>query len=341
VVGTHALLTEGVGFKSLAVAVIDEQHRFGVHQRAGLTAKARGGFVPHVLVMTATPIPRTLAMTLFGDLDVSTIEGLPPGRKPVKTRVVDPAVAGEVYAWVRTRLELGEQAFIVAPAIDPVEGIGGPGGAGVGGGAGELGTVASVVALVERLRAGELHGKRLEVLHGQMPAPEREATMKRFRAGEIDALVATTIVEVGVDVPNATVMVVEQAERFGLAQLHQLRGRVGRGGKGGACILIGKPMTPDAEARLAALAASGDGFALAERDLEIRGFGDLLGVRQSGMPPFKVADLTRDLDLLTLARRDAAAVAAEDPLLAMSGRGLLKRRLLKAHGGWLELGGVG
>ena len=334
VIGTHAVIGQGVKFASLAVVVIDEQHRFGVHQRAKLRAKGESAdLVPHTLVMTATPIPRTLAMTLFGDLDVSTIDKLPPGRKPVKTRVVPPPLAGEVYSWVRERVEKGEQAFVVAPAIEPGDpddgtSINGPG------------SLASVKELHERLGRAELAGKRLDVMHGQMEQHERESVMDRFRRGEIDVLIATTVIEVGVDVANATVIVVEHAERFGLAQLHQLRGRVGRGSKPGACILIATPVTPQSEARLATLAATTDGFKLAEKDLEIRGFGDVLGVRQSGMPPFKVADLSKDLDLLTMARRDAMAMVKASPKLDKPELALLKRRLLRAHGKWLGLGEV-
>ncbi|MGQ0627398.1 MAG: ATP-dependent DNA helicase RecG [Phycisphaerales bacterium] len=330
VVGTHALLTKDVAFRSLAVAVVDEQHRFGVHQRAGLRGKAGGGRSPHMLVMTATPIPRTLALTLFGDLDVSSIRALPPGRKPIKTRVVSPGVVGEVYPWVNERLTKGEQAYIVAPAISVGENPDD-----------EFGSLTSVTELHDRLRDGPLRGRRLAVLHGQMPHAAREEVMARFRAGEVDALVATTVIEVGVDVPNATLMVVEHAERFGLAQLHQLRGRVGRGTRPSACILIGAPVTPEAERRLAVMATTLDGFQLAEKDLEIRGFGDVLGTRQAGMPPFRVADLPRDLELLTLARRDAFAWIARSPTLMRPEERLLRRRLLNAHGAWLDLADVG
>ncbi len=332
VIGTHALLTGEVVFKHLAVAVIDEQHRFGVRQRAHLRSSQTG--TPHTLVMTATPIPRTLALTLFGDLDVSLIKGLPPGRKPVRTRVVTPATAPEVYAWLRTRLDAGDQAFVVAPAIDAGD---------------EPGALASVRELHERLGAGPLAGKRLAVMHGKLDFATRAAVMSRFREGKIDCLIATTVVEVGVDVPNATIMIVEHAERFGLAQLHQLRGRVGRGPKPAACVLIAAPLTPDAEARLAAIAKTTDGFRLAEADLEIRGFGDVAGSRQAGLPPFKVAQLPADLDLLSMARRDAAKLVA-GVLTADGPTGptpldphtrLLRSRLQKAHGKGLMLADVG
>ncbi len=365
-IGTHALLTESVRFASLAVAIIDEQHRFGVHQRARLrqkgtgtpaeraapearedgllagaaaepaaaesaaTGAAEGGndlSTPHVLVMTATPIPRTLAITLFGDLDVSTIRGLPPGRKPVRTRVVGMDKWDEVYAYVRKRLDDGDQAYIVVPAIDT--------GAEEG-----LNDLRTVQARLES-PGGPLDGKRIAALHGRLSPQTREHVMARFRAGLIDALVATTVIEVGVDVPNATVMVVEHADRFGLAQLHQLRGRVGRGPKPSVCVLIGEPTTEEAAARLRVIARTSDGFELAEQDLEIRGPGELFGVRQAGIPPFKVADLMHDRELLGMARRDAAAWIARSPTLEGPGEALLRRRLLKAHGAWLGLADVG
>ncbi|CAN5748500.1 ATP-dependent DNA helicase RecG [soil metagenome] len=339
VVGTHALLSEGVRFHALGVAVVDEQHRFGVHQRAALRVQggagaARKAEAPHTLVMTATPIPRTLALTIFGDLDVSTIDELPPGRKPVATRVVTPASRSEVYGFVRKRLERGEQAFIVVPAIEPgaelvepAEGM-------------PAIRLRSVAEVAKELSAGALKGLRLGQVHGRLARAERERVMDEFRAGTLDALIATTVIEVGVDVPNATVMVVEDAERFGLAQLHQLRGRVGRGTKPSVCILIGAAVTDAAGARLESLAKLSDGFKLAERDFELRGFGDVIGSRQSGLPPFKVADLARDVDLLHLSRRDAQGWIARSPLLAAPEEALLKRRVLKAHGKWLGLGDV-
>jgi ATP-dependent DNA helicase RecG len=378
-VGTHALLTESVRFRSLAVAVIDEQHRFGVHQRAGLRGKGAPGDaaadprqpVPHTLVMTATPIPRTLAMTLLGDLDVSTIRQLPPGRKPVATRVLPATRRDEVYRFVRGRIDKGEQAFVVAPMIGdggeetdnppelweptgpadpPAEARGSLGVApalGPSPGAGGA-RPRAVLELHAQLAAGPLAGTRLGVMHGRLPPPARERVMAEFRAGRLDALVCTTIVEVGVDVPNATVMVIEDAARFGLAQLHQLRGRVGRGSKPAACILVGppEPLVPPAKGsppdparqRLAVMAKTTDGFKLAEADLELRGFGDVIGVRQSGMPPFKVADPGKDLDLLVMAKRDAAGIIEADPTLAGPASALLLRRLLKAHGRWLGLG---
>ncbi len=320
VVGTHALLTERVGFRSLAVAVIDEQHRFGVHQRARLRAK--GGdprSAPHVLVMTATPIPRTLTLTIFGDLDVSTIRGLPPGRMPVTTKLVGFEQTDEVYDYVRTRIDRGEQAYIVVPAID------------------EGGALRDVRSTVKRLEESSLSGKRVAALHGRMKRETREQVMGRFRAGLIDALVSTTVIEVGVDVPNASIMVIEHAERFGLAQLHQLRGRVGRGSARSLCALIANPETEDARRRLDALVSTSDGFALAEKDLEIRGPGELLGARQSGLPPLRVADLLGDRDLLQVARRDAAAWIERSPELDRPGEALLRSRLMKTYGATMGL----
>ena len=338
IIGTHALLTESVRFSSLAVAVIDEQHRFGVHQRAALRTKttqaddvaadhgAAGAgdssdpspeveLSPHVLVMTATPIPRTLAQTLLGDLDVSTIRGLPPGRQPILTRHVTADQSDEVYDYLRRRVDAGEQAYVVVPAVE----------------AGEQG-LADVTTHAERLRAGPLAGRAVAVLHGRINRDERRRVMDDFRAGRIDVLVATTVIEVGVDVPNATMMVVEHADRFGLAQLHQLRGRIGRGERPSLCVLIGDPVSDDGTARINAMVATNDGFVIAEKDLEIRGPGELFGWRQSGEPPFRVARLNEDQDLLALARRDARQWIENNPTMAGDELALLRKRLLKAYG---------
>jgi len=324
VVGTHALLTETVHLPSLAVAVIDEQHRFGVHQRATLRAKAEDDASrPHVLVMTATPIPRTLSLTLFGDLDVSTIAGRPPGRDPVLTRVVGRDERPAVESFLAERVAAGEQGYVVVPAVEAAE------------------DRASVETTVDELARGPLAGRRLAAVHGRLDAGERRSIMDGFRAGDVDVLVATTVIEVGVDVPNATVMVILDADRFGLAQLHQLRGRVGRGERTSLCVLVADPETEDAAARLAAVADTDDGFAIAEADLKIRGPGELFGARQSGIAPFRVADLTRDAELLALARADARAWIERDPGLAGPEHTLLKRRVLKAHGRALGLGDVG
>ncbi|MGP1310201.1 MAG: ATP-dependent DNA helicase RecG, partial [Phycisphaerales bacterium] len=320
VVGTHALLTERVRFRDLAVAVIDEQHRFGVEQRGTLRERVDDpSSRPHTLVMTATPIPRTLALTIFGDLDVSNIQGLPPGRQPITTRVVGPEQRDEVYAFLRERVDKGDQAYVVLPAIE------------------ESGTLRGVRATAKRLEETHLAGVRVATLHGQLKRETRERVMERFRSGKIDVLVATTVIEVGVDVPGANLMIVEQAERFGLAQLHQLRGRVGRGERKSVCILIGESTTPDAQQRLEAMRTIADGFQLAERDFEIRGPGEMLGLKQAGAPPLKVADFARDYELLRMARRDAAEWIERSPELSGTDEQVLKRRVLKAHGEWLAL----
>ena len=349
VVGTHALLSEAEKLPGLALAVIDEQHRFGVRQRAAMRVAmgdrldeadadeaddaGRGrdergrSILPHQLVMTATPIPRTLSLTLLGDLDVSTIDELPPGRTPVTTRVVQPAQSDTVYDYVRGRLERGEQAYVVVPAIE----------------AESASDLKTVTERVESLRARFGTGLAVEAVHGRMGADELARVMKRFRAGEVAALVATTVIEVGVDVPRATIMVVEHAERFGLAQLHQLRGRVGRGRTGGKplCVLIAEPATEDAQARMDAIASTRDGFKIAEKDLEIRGMGELLGTRQSGAPPLRTARIPEDMDLLHLARRDAQAIVEEDPALAGAKWAALRTRLVREHGEALGLVDVG
>ena len=324
VVGTHALLTGDVRFHALAIAVVDEQHRFGVAQRAELRGKAPAGQTPHMLVMTATPIPRTLSLTVYGDLDVSTIRHRPKDRAPVHTRVLTESRADDAYRFVKDRIDRGEQAFIVVPAVEESD----------------FG-LKDVAGHLARLEQGVLRGARLAGMHGRMKPEDRDAVMDRFRAGEIDALVATVVIEVGVDVPNATVMVIEHADRFGLAQLHQLRGRVGRGPKGGVCVLIADPTTDEGRARIEAIRSTDDGFRVSELDLAIRGPGELFGSKQSGLPPFKVADLTKDLGLLERARRDATDWIARSPLLAQDGEHLLRRKVLGTYGEALGLGDVG
>ncbi len=338
-IGTHALLTESVRFKSLGVAIIDEQHRFGVHQRAALRGKAdEKGSTPHVIVMTATPIPRTMAITLFGDLDISTIKGLPPGRKTVRTAVVPLMGREDLYKSLLPRLEAGEQAFVVVPAIDP----GMEDGAGTGTGANAPDEeIADVRTVVEELERGAWKGRRLAALHGRLSRASRDVVMERLRAGQLDAVVATTVVEVGVDIPNATMMIVENAERFGLAQLHQLRGRVGRGEKESACYLLSDPVTEESVRRLMVMESTADGFVLAEKDFELRGPGELFGTRQSGLAPFKVADLMRDRELLAMARRDAAEWIKRSPHLTGADEVVIRRRLLKAYGDSLGLADVG
>lgn len=344
VIGTHALLQENVRFKNLGLAVIDEQHRFGVHQRAALRAKASDpSMTPHVIVMTATPIPRTLALTMFGDLDVSVIKGMPPGRAAIQTRAVSRDKRSEVYTFLKQRLDRNEQAFIVVPAIDSRTDSENTGETAA--------TVTGVRELVKELESGPLKDIPLAPLHGRMKADARAQTMQRFRSGEIRCLVATTIVEVGVDVPAATVMIIEHADRFGLAQLHQLRGRVGRGSKPGVCILIADaPSDQDpleeaknqlAKRRLDLLVSTTDGFKLAEGDWEIRGSGGFFDTRQSGLSSLQVADLVRDRALLDLARRDAREWIDRSPNLDQPGESLVLRRMMKSFGRELGLVAVG
>jgi ATP-dependent DNA helicase RecG len=299
VVGTHALIQEGVRFGRLGVAVVDEQHRFGVHQRVQLKEKAVGP-EPDLLIMTATPIPRTLSMTLYGDLDVSVLDEMPAGRKPVKTRVVapDPAALEEVYRLVRDEAASGHQIFVVCPLVEDSEKL----------------QAASATAEHERL-SRVFPDFEVGLIHGQMRSADKEEVMGRLRSGDIDVLVATTVIEVGIDIPNATVMVIEDADRFGLSQLHQLRGRVGRGGHPSHCILIADPSTPDGEQRLAAMASTSDGFRLAEEDLRIRGQGTVFGAKQAGMADLRLADILRDADTLVRARREAFALVKADPEL--------------------------
>jgi ATP-dependent DNA helicase RecG len=303
VIGTHALLQGDVAFRDLAVVVVDEQHRFGVTARDRLARKAgTSGRAPHMLYMTATPIPRTLALTFYGDLDVSTIAAGPQGRRPVVTRLVDESRRAEGYAFVRKQLDRGRQAYVVCPAIEESESI----------------QAATAVAEAERLASGEFRDYGVAVLHGQLKPAKREETMAAFKAGEVRVLVATTLVEVGIDVPNATVMIVEGADRFGLAQLHQLRGRVGRGQARSYCLLFSQAEAPSAQARLTALLETTDGFALADRDLELRGEGQLFGSRQAGVVDLKLARLARDRETLLRARAIAAALLDDDPTLAKS-----------------------
>lgn len=324
-VGTHALFGQRVAFGNLAIVVIDEQHRFGVHQRSMLHSAAAGpDGRPHQLVMTATPIPRTMSLSIFGDLEVSIIDERPPGRRPITTRHVTRDDVDRVYEHVAHRAGKGEQAWIVVPVIDE--------------GAADL---TALHSHLEALAAGPLRELRLDAMHGRLRAHERDAIMTRFRAGELDVLVCTTVIEVGVDVPGATTIVIEDADRFGLAQLHQLRGRVGRGDKPGLCVLVADAVTDEGRARIEAMVETDDGFRIAERDLAIRGPGELFGTRQSGMPPFRVADLQLDRDLLRMARSDAFDLIDRDPELADPGHALMRRRLLKAHGRWMGLGDVG
>jgi ATP-dependent DNA helicase RecG len=299
-IGTHALIQEGITFRSLGVVVIDEQHRFGVEQRAALREQSSGEAVPDVLVMTATPIPRTAAMTVYGDLDVSVLDELPPGRTPVETLWAQGPL-DEQATWERVRAEVaeGRQAYVVCPLIEESEKL----------------QVASAEETYERLSQTELVGLRVGLLHGRVPSKEKEGVMHQFRAGQLDVLVATTVIEVGVDVPNATVMVIMDADRFGIAQLHQLRGRVGRGAARSFCYLLGEATTSDGETRLEAMVRTTDGFELAEVDLDLRGEGTIMGERQKGRNDLKLASLRRDRDWVARARDVAFELVGDDPTL--------------------------
>jgi len=317
VIGTHALIEERVDFAKLGLVVVDEQHRFGVLQRFRLMKKPNAG-EPDVLVMTATPIPRTLALSLYGDLDLSVLDELPPGRTPILTRQVSDDKAAEVWALVREQVRLGHQAYVVYPVIEGAKedqpeldfADNEPEQAPPGLLFKRVSTPSLKAAtdMYQELKAGALQGLRLGLLHGRMDADEKEIVMRRFQRRELDVLIATTVVEVGVDVPNATVMVIEHAERFGLAQMHQLRGRVGRGRARSYCVLMtGGKISPQAEERLAAMVRTQNGFELAELDLQLRGPGEFFGTRQAGIPDFRVANLVRDRDLLELAKAESAS----------------------------------
>jgi ATP-dependent DNA helicase RecG len=305
VVGTHALIEPTVEFRDLAVCVVDEQHRFGVRQRAALDAKAPQGRAPHVLHLTATPIPRTLALTAYGDLDVTALRELPAGRKPIETHVVDGARArARAYERIREEIARGRQCFVVCPLVEESDTL----------------QAKAATAEAERLARTEFAANRVELIHGQMPSRRKAEAMQAFASGEADVLVATSVIEVGIDVPNASVMLIEAAERYGISQLHQLRGRVGRGEHESLCILFGDPSLP----RLQAIATESDGFRLAEVDLELRGAGEVLGTRQHGLPQFKVARLPEDAELLQRARDRADALLQQDPNLELPEHALLR-----------------
>jgi ATP-dependent DNA helicase RecG len=296
VIGTHALIEDNVQFQRLGFVAVDEQHRFGVLQRKRLMDKAaKHGHAPHVLVLTATPIPRTLSLTLYGDLDVSILDELPPGRTPIETRLTTENHLPGVWEGLRREVQAGHQGYIVYPVIEESK----------------L-ELKAAMKEYERLSKAVFPKLKLGLLHGRLSSEEKEAVMQQFRRNEVQILVATTVVEVGVDVPNATVMIIEHAERFGLAQLHQLRGRIGRGAQKSHCVLIGpRRMTEDAQARLETMVRTNNGFEIAETDLQIRGPGEFFGTRQSGELGFHVANPLRDRDILELARKEAFALAEE------------------------------
>jgi len=313
VVGTHALIEEGVQFARLGVAVVDEQHRFGVRQRAALDAKGPDGRAPHVLHMTATPIPRTLALAGYGDLDFTLLRELPRGRRPIETFVCGTtAERTRAYERIRSELRAGRQAYVVCPLVEESEAL----------------SARAATAEFERLRTGELADFRVVLLHGKLRPADKQAAMTAFASGQADVLVATSVIEVGIDVPNATVMLVEDADRYGTSQLHQLRGRIGRGEHPSLCLLFGATSSQ----RLRAVAAHRDGFKLAEIDLQLRGEGELIGTRQHGLPAFRAAELPRDAELLERAARQAGAIVEDDPELEQPDHALLASALLATYG---------
>jgi len=322
VIGTQAIIQEDVSFGKLGLVVIDEQHKFGVRQRAILK---QAGADPHYLVMTATPIPRSVTMTLFGDLDVSTLRDSPPGRQKINTYLASDDQRAKWWDFFRRKLREGRQGFVITPLVEESEAV----------------ESVSLAETYEKLANGELEAFRLGLLHGRMTPAEKDAVMADFRRGEIQVLVATSVVEVGVDVPNATLMTIEGGHRFGLAQLHQLRGRISRGKFPGFCCVFGDPQTEDSRERLKAFVASTDGFELAETDFRLRGPGDVFGTKQHGLPPLRIADLLRDQSLLEEARRDAHDLVTADPGLSSEEHAKLRRMMLVRYGKALDLGDVG
>ncbi len=315
VIGTHALLTDDVVFKNLGLAITDEQHRFGVRQRAALAQKSAGA---HILVMSATPIPRTLALILYGDLYVSVMDDMPPGRQKVDTFVVDEAMRGRIEAFVRRLVGQGRQAYIVCPLVEEDETDDGR---------------KAVESFAKHLQQEVYPALRVGFVHGRMKAADKDAAMRRFAGGQIDILVSTTVIEVGVDVPNAALMVVENAERYGLSQLHQLRGRVGRGEHKSYCVLFSQSEGDTSRQRLSTMARTNDGFEIAEEDLRLRGPGDFFGSRQHGLPQLRIADLSYDVEVLRQAQQAAAQVLDEDPLLSLPEHEELRRRVMQMFEG--------
>ena len=322
VIGTHALVQGGVRFKRLGLAVIDEQHRFGVAHRAALRGK---GESPDVLVMTATPIPRTLALTLYGDLDVSVLDELPPGRRPVVTVARGEGKRRQIYDFLRAQIAEGRQVYVVYPLVEESE----------------VSDLRAATEMAERLQREVFPERRVGLLHGRLSFTDKERVMREFKDGVLHLLVSTTVIEVGIDVPNASVMLIEHAERFGLSQLHQLRGRVGRGPWKSYCILLTGASSEEARRRIEAMTATHDGFRIAEADLELRGPGDFFGTRQSGLPEFRVADLLRDGPMLEEARREAFALVQGDPKLLAPEHRALRAALLTRWRGKIDLAGIG
>ena len=319
VVGTHALIQRKIEFKNLGLAVVDEQHRFGVLQREAIGKK---GLMPHVLIMTATPIPRSLALTLYGDMSVSFLDGFPPGRQPIETKLFYENERATAYSNLGREVEKGRQAYVVCPIIEESESA----------------DLKAAMKVCDELQNRRFPDFSTQLIHGKLKKEERQKIMSDFKDGKVHILVATTVIEVGIDVPNATIMIIEHAERFGLAQLHQLRGRVGRGGHASQCFLIAyQPLTNDGEARLDAIVKSRDGFTIAEEDLRIRGPGDFMGTRQSGMPLLRVGNLIRDLKILELARLEAFALIEKDPNLEAPGHANLRQRLQRTLGKYMNL----
>lgn len=323
IVGTHALIQEGLSLKNLGLAIIDEQHRFGVEQRSSLRQK---GFNPHLLVMTATPIPRTLALTFFGDLDLSVLDQMPPGRKPVKTKRLNPEERDKAYAFIQKKIAEGQQAYIICPRIEESDNIDAEGQRLDQEGDSDRREIRAAIAEYERLSSDVFPEIRLGLLHGKMPAVEKEAVMRSFKRGEVKILVSTSVVEVGIDVPKATVMLVEGAENFGLSQLHQFRGRIGRGTEQSYCVLLSDSTSPEAHERLSLIERVYDGFVLAEEDLKMRGPGEFFGTRQSGMPDLTMAKLS-DAALLDKARQEAIEIYKVDPKLTSQVHKLLSQRV--------------
>jgi ATP-dependent DNA helicase RecG len=321
-IGTHALIQEAVTFQNLALAIVDEQHRFGVDQRQALRDKgpSHGEYSPHLLTMSATPIPRSLALSLYGDLDLSILDEMPPGRQEIKTRWIRTRERERVYAFIRKQVEDGRQAYIIYPLVEESDKV----------------DAKAAVAEHERLQSAVFPDLKVGLIHGRLSSSEKESVMRDFYEGRLNILVSTSVIEVGVDVPNSTVMLIDGANRFGLAQLHQFRGRVGRGEHQSYCILVADSDTPDAEDRLSALTQTNDGFALAEKDLEIRGPGEFFGRRQSGLPELQLASLL-DMEMLKIAQSEAQAIVEEDPMLDKPEHQLLRQRVARF---WQKAGDV-